>query len=379
MKKNIEMMDGKELKNLYLSGQINLCELGEELICILLDYLTESDCENDAENLEIAEKCLETLQNTEYHEPYNEDILNKILSEIPEENNNSDKTVPEVSEFTEEAEKWSGFSVFHNIPRGVIISVASIVIVSAGIFKFVSLNDSIEQASSSILESDDSLSRSENTENFLTSCESNPDSSETDITIRQDTNNESPSASETTDNFEDTNSESDNNISSDTDKNNVATDISDNSKNTSQQANTTSTTTSSDIAVTTPVNDITVFSMSSASCHAGETVKLTVSVQNNKGFAGLNLTIDCGNLKIKDAVQLNTQNTFVASTQNKSFVWLNSSSYNCYDNGDFFVIEFEVPSDTPSGKYEVSMNFEIANEDFQAVEFESKSGYITVL
>ena len=43
------------------------------------------------------------------------------------------------------------------------------------------------------------------------------------------------------------------------------------------------------------------------------------------------------------------------------------------------MIEFEVPSDTPSGKYEVSMNFEIANEDFQAVEFESKSGYITVL
>lgn len=371
MKKNIEMMDGKELKNLYLSGQLNLCEIGEELICILLDYLTENDCENDAENLEIAEKCLDALQDTEYHEPYNEDILNKILSETSTENNNSDETVTEVSEFTEDAEKWSGFSVFHNISKGVIISVASIVIVSAGIFKFVSLNNTVEQPPSSILESDNSSSHSESTEDFSSS-ENNPVYTKTNTAIPQDTTINNYSEHDTT---IDVNT-NDNTIPIADDENTSSTDIPDVSEKTSEQ--TTIQVTSSDNAITTPINDVTVFSMSSASCHAGETVKLTVSVQNNKGFAGLNLMVDCGNIMIKDAVQLNTQNTFVSSTQNKSFVWLNSSSYNCYDNGDFFVIEFEVPSDTPNGKYEVSMKFEIANEDFQPVEFESKSGYITV-
>ena len=129
--------------------------------------------------------------------------------------------------------------------------------------------------------------------------------------------------------------------------------------------------------------------VSNEKANVGDTVKVTVSVENNPGIISMRLLIkyDSQALKLIDAkVGDFASITFGPTTKNPfTATWIEPLKPNDKTNGVFTTLSFEVLDTSPNGKSAVTVSydpedvFEItSNKDFANVDFAIQNGYVDI-
>lgn len=134
--------------------------------------------------------------------------------------------------------------------------------------------------------------------------------------------------------------------------------------------------------------DNAAFRLTSATAKAGETVTLSMMVDNNPGItacavaieypAGLTLTAKATNKNL-----FSGGSVVVGGNANANPYKVNWSEDfdNFYENGEFFTVTFKVADDAQPGDYEIVVSYDQAdvyNADMDDVVFETVNGVITV-
>ena len=121
------------------------------------------------------------------------------------------------------------------------------------------------------------------------------------------------------------------------------------------------------------------FSASSTAASPGETVEVTVSVENNPGFCALSVGFEYDkSVLVLNGVSLSegVPGEFVFF---ESAAWVNGSDYT--ENGDLLVLSFTVKEGTPPGVYRVKPSFKtggVSNFEEENVTFAAVPGKISV-
>ena len=130
----------------------------------------------------------------------------------------------------------------------------------------------------------------------------------------------------------------------------------------------------------TPAADAPRFTVSSAAARPGETVTLTVAVENNPGLASFEVEV------VYDAATL----TWTGVTQGElpgnwdtavgeAITWIDADNYG--EDGAVFTLDFQVPDSTADGDYTVSLRYDpdnVFDENAENVTFAVVPGSVTV-
>ncbi len=126
--------------------------------------------------------------------------------------------------------------------------------------------------------------------------------------------------------------------------------------------------------------------VSNAEAKVGDTVKITVSVQNNPGIMSMQLKIgyDSNALKFEGAEELDFKNlTYGPPTKNPFITtWIEPLiTENNTTDGVFVKLEFTVLDTAPNGKSEIAVSYdadEVFDIKFDNVNFNIQNGYIDI-
>lgn len=116
--------------------------------------------------------------------------------------------------------------------------------------------------------------------------------------------------------------------------------------------------------------------VSSAKGVAGDTVTVTVKLENNPGFTGLNVYLTHSDaLILKEASNLVSALTF---TNDATMVWDGASDYN--DDGELLKLDFTISEEAESGEHFVKVNFiEAYTAELEEVTFATTDGCVKVI
>ena len=128
------------------------------------------------------------------------------------------------------------------------------------------------------------------------------------------------------------------------------------------------------------------FAVSSATANPGDTVDITINIENNPGIAGATITVDFG-----DALSLTgIPNAYVGGgsltgpqsypvTKSAKLVWFNFS--NISKDGRFATLTFAVSENAMEGTYPIRVEYEaddVSDQDGNNVTFQVSNGSITI-
>ena len=117
-----------------------------------------------------------------------------------------------------------------------------------------------------------------------------------------------------------------------------------------------------------------------ASGSAGHTVQMTISVKNNPGFGGMNLSYIYDKTSMTLVEVINHRSEFTMSHNSATIL---DAADNWYDDGDLVTLIFKLNSNAKIGKYEVAVvvneAYEYTDTGLDVVDFYTVNGNLSVV